>query len=1134
MPTKEHHDNDIWEPPGSQIFSLQAVPDLDQSKFDPEVIVKEGIDMTTEEMEAQLAFIPEITPDPTPIRLEDLDYGEPDQAIEDKEKMRAVLSKYMPYFIQSGNGLPPAASGAVCDIDVGNARPIAQRGLLEYGLITFSKLPWASPIVIVLKKGGKGIRLCIDYRAINDLQSPMPTLGSMLANFDAVQWFLSLDNASGFWVVRSTRRARLISAFICPLGHFEWTRMAQGLKNAPMIYQRMITNALFGFVDLPPGVADLDEDGEPRDMFKISYKYPEESMPPVANRTSFADDISDGAETWDGVVELTDRILRRLTYFNVSISASKSKFGKREIEFLGHWISRRGLSARSKGLEKLINLEFPTSLQGVQSFLGSLNFYSRFVENYAIKASSLYEISREDIETGVVSDTAKMAFDELMSAFANLPTLKHAAPDKEVHVFIYTTNWAISATVCQEDEGVLHPIRFCGRVLKGGETRYEGWAKEILALLRVLKTCFFEVRGRTIVVYTRFGLMKWLLKDKQAKPENLHWAAMLAPWTIKVVPVEELDGRWNLPIMLTETLHPPDETTCEKLALYEPNRSKVGLQPRQVKMPTFTENDQGYIATFDGAIKVKERFGSWGAVIWKLPEWSVAWAGAGCCQDATVNVAEYEGAKAVLRAAIKQGIQTLHVFGDSKLVIHQALEWMQCKQQHLQNQLKDLRTLERQLSRVEYHHILRQWNGSADHLASMSLMARKEISELTPSDLDDIRAKNLLAELLQPQLESNDLQSEEKSARNVFAFTHPRPTSKTVGMTKLHTRTGKLLLRLVQFSRNRAPSSPTSYIPASLLAVEHSSDDNSAKFPRRKRLRTHHFRSRSCARLTRRSRIFMFSPTELIPTVLHHCHDSVEGGHFKFHATYERLRKHFYWAGMYTDAKKYIAACETCTSGGPPPTVQARSPGNLVPQGPVELINIDIATDLPRSFEGNTQLVVFVDNFTGYVMCKPTPDRAAHTLAKAFGETVFIRFGACKEVRHDREPSFMSEVFTHFMKMIGQGSMPTFAYRPQANGTAERAIQTLVRSVKLYVADPQQRDWDEYAVRLSLRSTLLPQLRVEIRPSSLCMDGTPSRRLLLASHPPRMATTKLINGNHNYTNNICFAKPSLTSYSSKP
>ncbi|KAH9130143.1 hypothetical protein LEN26_008813 [Aphanomyces euteiches] len=496
------------EPPCPQIFSFQAVPDIDQSKLEPEVIVQEGIDMTTEEMENQLAFIPEITPGPTSIHLDDLDFGEPDQPEEERAKMKAVLAKYMPFFIQSGNGLPPAARGAVCDIDVGSARPIAQRarrGLLEYGLITFSKSPWASPIVIVLKKGGKDIRLCIDYRAINDLQSlllsPMPILDSMLANFDAVQWFLSLDNASGFWVVRSTRRARS-------------QKRAHDLPEDDH-------KCVVWLCRLTPGVAELDGDGEPRDMFKINYKYPEESMPPVANRTSFADDISDGAETWDGIVELTDRILRRLTYFNVSISASKSKFGKREIEFLGHWISRRGVAARPKGLEKLANLEFPDSLQGVQSFLGSLNFYSRFVENYSIKASSHYEISREEIEAGVISETAKMAFEKLKSDFANLPTLKHAAPDKEAHILIYTTSWAISATVCQEDDGVLFPIRFCGRVLKGGETRYEGWAKEILALLRVLKTCFFEVRSRVLVVYTRFGLMKWLLKDKQAKAENL-------------------------------------------------------------------------------------------------------------------------------------------------------------------------------------------------------------------------------------------------------------------------------------------------------------------------------------------------------------------------------------------------------------------------------------------------------------------------------------------------------------------------------------------------------------------------------------------------------------------------------------
>ena len=41
------------------------------------------------------------------------------------------------------------------------------------------------------------------------------------------------------------------------------------------------------------------------------------------------------------------------------------------------------------------------------------------------------------------------------------------------------------------------------------------------------------------------------------------------------------------------------------------------------------------------------------------------------------------------------------------------------------------------------------------------------------------------------------------------------------------------------------------------------------------------------------------------------------------------------------------------------------------------------------------------------------------------------------------------------------------AYRPQANGTAERMVQTVTRSLKMYVTDVDQRDWDEYAERIT-------------------------------------------------------------------
>ncbi|GMF66507.1 unnamed protein product [Phytophthora lilii] len=126
------------------------------------------------------------------------------------------------------------------------------KGLLKANIVAFSDSPWASPIVIVLKKNGVDIRLCIDYKLVNAITAimeyAMPLVDDLLTDLEAYLWFCSLDAASGFWAIMTTLRARKISAFVCPLGHFEWLRMSFGLKNAPMIYQRMLDNALWGFV----------------------------------------------------------------------------------------------------------------------------------------------------------------------------------------------------------------------------------------------------------------------------------------------------------------------------------------------------------------------------------------------------------------------------------------------------------------------------------------------------------------------------------------------------------------------------------------------------------------------------------------------------------------------------------------------------------------------------------------------------------------------------------------------------------------------------------------------------------------------------------------------------------------------
>ncbi|KAE8983260.1 hypothetical protein PR003_g24775 [Phytophthora rubi] len=64
-------------------------------------------------------------------------------------------------------------------------------------------------------------------------------------------------------------------------------------------------------------------------------------------------------------------------------------------------------------------------------------------------------------------------------------------------------------------------------------------------------------------------------------------------------------------------------------------------------------------------------------------------------------------------------------------------------------------------------------------------------------------------------------------------------------------------------------------------------------------------------------------------------------------------------------------------------------------------------------------------------------------------------------IRHDRGPRFMSEVFAKFWEMLWSRQRATLAYRPGANGQQERSVQTVIRAVRAYVAEPDQSDGDD-------------------------------------------------------------------------
>ena len=445
--------------------------------------------------------------------IEKVDASVPDDA---KERLRSILHQYSP--ILSKDELDLGWTDLITHrIDVGDNKPFRQQmrryppahheaidkhlqDMLSQGVIEPATSPYASNIVLAKKKDGT-LRCCIDFRQLNELTQkdayPLPRVDSALDAMSGSKWFSTFDLRSGFHQVSVHPEDRDKTAFITRRGMFRFKTMPFGLCNAVATFQRLMDLVLTGL------------------NLEICLVY--------------LDDIIIFSATPEEHLERLERVLQRLRSANLKLKPNKCCLMQTSVHFLGHIVSKDGISTDPEKVKLIKEWPTPTNLKQLRGFLGLAGYYRKFVEGYAKMASPLNNLMKKN-RRFIWTDECEEAFNKLKQALASPPIL--GLPNDE-DVMILDTDAcesSIGAVLSQVQNGQEKVIAYAGRALSRNEMNYCITRKELLSIVYFTKYFRQYLLGREFVVRTDHAALSWLRRLNDPIGQNARWLELLGEY----------------------------------------------------------------------------------------------------------------------------------------------------------------------------------------------------------------------------------------------------------------------------------------------------------------------------------------------------------------------------------------------------------------------------------------------------------------------------------------------------------------------------------------------------------------------------------------------------------------------------
>ncbi|UYV70202.1 hypothetical protein LAZ67_7002164, partial [Cordylochernes scorpioides] len=377
--------------------------------------------------------------------------------------------------------------------------------MLENGIIEQSFSPFSSPVTLVTKRD-KTKRFCIDYRKVNELISsdvhPLPRIEDILDRLAQAKYFSTADISSAYWQVPIHPDSRPLLAFATFEGLYQPTRLPFGLKTSPQIYERAISQVLQRH--------GLDCVAHYFDDFIIYSNTLEEHQNHLRQFFAFCE-----AE-------------------KLQLNFVKCEFFKQSIDFLGYTITAGTITPLTRNTDIIHAIKQPHNRKTLQSFLGAVNVYNKFIPEYARLRAPLNNLLKKDVVWNW-NEVCQKAFIDLKGNLTQHPILHLYKEGLPCQVYCDASTLGIAGILKQvHPDGNVYPVQYFSRTLRPHEKNYSISELECLAIVESVEKFRIYLMGRKFTIFSDHHALQWLKTIKNPSGRLFRWSLRLSSYEYEV------------------------------------------------------------------------------------------------------------------------------------------------------------------------------------------------------------------------------------------------------------------------------------------------------------------------------------------------------------------------------------------------------------------------------------------------------------------------------------------------------------------------------------------------------------------------------------------------------------------------